>query len=210
MYYYYQCNLISIHIWGKARIHWRKHCLWTCLVLEILFQPWIKFKKGFLWTFWPILVLFCFLQWRLYLIFLHIIKSFLLTLQMIRAVPLGVGQIFACATLGPSFLIFGAVVLYSPLLAAHAMLGSAIGLLAGESIVTFDLWFNLWGLCVPCRVFCVNCSKLENWLVSSDLGDFIECYLSLTLVTIAVEPRETNIIHSRTDLVTRIIFLHEK
>ncbi|XP_008315459.1 urea transporter 1 [Cynoglossus semilaevis] len=71
-----------------------------------------------------------------------------IALEMIRAVPLGVGQIFACATLGPSFLIFGAVVLYSPLLAAHAMLGSAIGLLAGLSVaVRHDhLYSGLSGL----------------------------------------------------------------
>lgn len=52
--------------------------------------------------------------------------------QVIRGVPLGVGQIFACGALGPSFLIMGAVLLYSPLLAAHALLGSAVGALAGE------------------------------------------------------------------------------
>ncbi|KAF7657122.1 hypothetical protein LDENG_00032060 [Lucifuga dentata] len=55
------------------------------------------------------------------------------TAAMVRSIPLGVGQIFACDALGPSLLILGAVLLYSPLLAIHAMLGSAIGALAGES-----------------------------------------------------------------------------
>lgn len=50
-----------------------------------------------------------------------------------RGIPLGVGQIFACGALGPSLLILGAVLLYSPLLAVHALLGSAVGTLAGES-----------------------------------------------------------------------------
>lgn len=53
--------------------------------------------------------------------------------QVLRGIPLGVGQIFACGALGPSILILGAVVLYSPLLAVHAVLGSAVGTLAGES-----------------------------------------------------------------------------
>ncbi|KAM9717182.1 urea transporter 1 isoform 1-T1 [Menidia menidia] len=54
--------------------------------------------------------------------------------QVLHGIPLGVGQIFACGVLGPSLLILGAVVLYSPLLAIHALLGSAIGTLAGLSM----------------------------------------------------------------------------
>lgn len=54
--------------------------------------------------------------------------------QVLRGIPLGVGQIFACGSLGPSLLIAGAVLLYSPLLAIHALLGSAIGTLAGLSM----------------------------------------------------------------------------
>uniref|UniRef100_A0A3P9CCQ9 Si:dkey-183c6.7 n=1 Tax=Maylandia zebra TaxID=106582 RepID=A0A3P9CCQ9_9CICH len=55
----------------------------------------------------------------------------LIALQVIRGIPLGVGQIFACGDLGPSLLILGAVFLYSPLLAVHALLGSAVGTLTG-------------------------------------------------------------------------------
>lgn len=55
-------------------------------------------------------------------------------LQVFQGIPLGVGQIFACGSLGPSLLIVGAVLLYSPLLAVHALLGSAIGTLAGLSM----------------------------------------------------------------------------
>ncbi|XP_069015337.1 urea transporter 2 [Embiotoca jacksoni] len=58
----------------------------------------------------------------------------LLAVQVIRGIPLGVGQIFACGALGPSLLILGAVLLYSPLLAVHALLGSAVGTLAGLSM----------------------------------------------------------------------------
>ncbi|KAJ0055857.1 hypothetical protein NL108_013801, partial [Boleophthalmus pectinirostris] len=55
-------------------------------------------------------------------------------LQVVRGIPLGVGQIYACSALGPSLLILGAVLLYSPLLAVHALLGSAIGTLTGLSM----------------------------------------------------------------------------
>ncbi|CAK6967913.1 urea transporter 2 [Scomber scombrus] len=54
----------------------------------------------------------------------------LIAVEVLRGIPLGVGQIFACGALGPSLLILGAVVLYSPLLAVHAVLGSAVGTLA--------------------------------------------------------------------------------
>ncbi|KAM9836569.1 urea transporter 1 [Aulostomus maculatus] len=55
-------------------------------------------------------------------------------LKVLCGIPLGVGQIFACGALGPSLLILGAVLLYSPLLAVHALLGSAVGTLAGLSM----------------------------------------------------------------------------
>nr|XP_019951260.1 PREDICTED: urea transporter 1-like isoform X1 [Paralichthys olivaceus] len=58
-----------------------------------------------------------------------------IVVAVISGIPLGVGQIFACDAMGPSLLILGAVVLYSPLLAAHALLGSAVGTLAGLSMV---------------------------------------------------------------------------
>ncbi|XP_070786223.1 urea transporter 1 [Enoplosus armatus] len=58
----------------------------------------------------------------------------LIAVEVIRGIFLGVGQIFACGALGPSLLILGAVLLYSPLLAVHALLGSAVGTLAGLSM----------------------------------------------------------------------------
>ncbi|XP_034532924.1 urea transporter 2 [Notolabrus celidotus] len=58
----------------------------------------------------------------------------LITIELVRSIPLGVGQIFACAAVGPSLLILGAILLYSPLLAFHALLGSAVGMLAGLSM----------------------------------------------------------------------------
>ncbi|XP_030578656.1 urea transporter 2-like [Archocentrus centrarchus] len=58
----------------------------------------------------------------------------LIALQVIYGIPRGVGQIYACGDLGPALLILGAVFLYSPLLAVHALLGSAVGTLAGLSM----------------------------------------------------------------------------
>ncbi|XP_030194037.1 urea transporter 1 [Gadus morhua] len=56
------------------------------------------------------------------------------TAQLLQGIFLGVGQIFACDSLGPSLLILGATLLYSPLQALHAVLGSAAGTLAGLSV----------------------------------------------------------------------------
>lgn len=58
----------------------------------------------------------------------------LIATEVIRGIPLGVGQIYACGALGPSLLILGAVLLYSPLLAVHSLLGSAVGTLVGLSM----------------------------------------------------------------------------
>ncbi|XP_043953342.1 urea transporter 2 isoform X1 [Gambusia affinis] len=58
----------------------------------------------------------------------------LIAVEVIRGIPLGVGQIYATEALGPSLLILGAIVLYSPLLGVHAVLGSAVGTLAGLSM----------------------------------------------------------------------------
>ncbi|XP_020512994.2 urea transporter 2 [Labrus bergylta] len=58
----------------------------------------------------------------------------LVAVEVMRGIPLGVGQIYACADVGPSLLILVAVLLYSPLLAFHALLGSAVGTLAGLSM----------------------------------------------------------------------------
>ncbi|XP_077445337.1 urea transporter 1 [Stigmatopora argus] len=54
--------------------------------------------------------------------------------QVLQGIPLGVGQIFACSSLGPSLLILAGLCLYSPLQAFHALIGSAIGTLAGLSM----------------------------------------------------------------------------
>ncbi|XP_043099673.1 urea transporter 2 isoform X1 [Puntigrus tetrazona] len=54
--------------------------------------------------------------------------------QLLQGVVLGVGQIFACETVGPSLLILTAVFLFSPILAVYALLGSGISTMAGLSM----------------------------------------------------------------------------
>ncbi|XP_036452951.1 urea transporter 1 isoform X1 [Colossoma macropomum] len=54
--------------------------------------------------------------------------------KLLQGVVLGVGQIYACDALGPTVLILGAVLLFSPIMALHALLGSGIGTLAGLSV----------------------------------------------------------------------------
>ena len=61
-----------------------------------------------------------------------VLNSSCCSMQLLQGVPLGVGQIYACDALGPSLLILGAVLIYSPLLGGHALLGSGLGTLAGE------------------------------------------------------------------------------
>ncbi|KAM9500096.1 urea transporter 1 [Clarias gariepinus] len=54
--------------------------------------------------------------------------------QLVQGAVLGVGQIYACDNLGSSLVILAAVLLYSPVQAFHAMLGSSLGVLAGLSV----------------------------------------------------------------------------
>ncbi|XP_062305924.1 LOW QUALITY PROTEIN: urea transporter 1 [Osmerus eperlanus] len=54
--------------------------------------------------------------------------------QLLQGVPLGVGQIYACNAFGPPSSSWGAVLIYSPLLGGHALLGSGLGTLAGVSL----------------------------------------------------------------------------
>ncbi|XP_075891675.1 urea transporter 2 [Nelusetta ayraudi] len=68
--------------------------------------------------------------------------------EVIRGSAIGVGQIFVCEALGSSLLIVGALLVYSPLLVLHALLGSGVGALAALSVaVPHDfLYSGLSGL----------------------------------------------------------------
>ncbi|KAK2860275.1 hypothetical protein Q7C36_004441 [Tachysurus vachellii] len=54
--------------------------------------------------------------------------------QLVQGAVLGVGQIYACDDLGSTLIILAAVLLFSPVLAFHSLLGSSLGVLAGLSV----------------------------------------------------------------------------
>ncbi|XP_063049738.1 urea transporter 1 [Engraulis encrasicolus] len=54
--------------------------------------------------------------------------------QLLQGVVLGVGQIYACGALPSTLLILGAVLIFSPIMCVHALLGSGIGTLVGLSL----------------------------------------------------------------------------
>ncbi|XP_041925689.1 urea transporter 1 [Alosa sapidissima] len=58
----------------------------------------------------------------------------LLVPEVLQGVVLGVGQIYACSAFGSSLLILGGVLIFSPIMAIHALLGSGIGTLVGLSM----------------------------------------------------------------------------
>ncbi|XP_023693909.1 urea transporter 2 isoform X2 [Paramormyrops kingsleyae] len=70
----------------------------------------------------------------------HSNNTHLQGLQLLQGVVRGVGQIYACEELWPSLLILLAVLIGSPLLCIHALLGSGAGLLAGLSVAVRCTW----------------------------------------------------------------------
>ncbi|XP_012657486.1 urea transporter 1 isoform X3 [Otolemur garnettii] len=73
--------------------------------------------------------------------------SDLQALELLKAVPVGVGQIFGCDNpwTGGIFLI--AILVCSPLMCLHATIGSLMGIVAGLSLSApfEDIYFGLWG-----------------------------------------------------------------
>ncbi|KAG7243245.1 hypothetical protein INR49_011684 [Caranx melampygus] len=87
----------------------------------------------------------------------------LIATEVLRGIPLGVGQIYACGALGPSLLILGAVLLYSPLLAIHSLLGSAIGTLVAFLSAYADIALrNLLGTLAWHRLAKERTSKMPS------------------------------------------------
>ncbi|XP_066575964.1 urea transporter 2 isoform X3 [Amia ocellicauda] len=68
--------------------------------------------------------------------------------RLLVGVPVGVGQVYACDELWASVVILAAVFLFSPLMCAHALLGSGLGILAGLSLAVshVSLYSGLMGL----------------------------------------------------------------
>lgn len=57
----------------------------------------------------------------------------LLTLQLLQAIPAGVGQVYGCDNPWTGGLILVALFICSPLICLHAAIGSIVGMLAGKT-----------------------------------------------------------------------------
>uniref|UniRef100_A0A8C3WSV0 Urea transporter n=1 Tax=Catagonus wagneri TaxID=51154 RepID=A0A8C3WSV0_9CETA len=71
-------------------------------------------------------------------------KSFL---QLLKSLPVGVGQIYGCDNLWTGAIFLGAILLSSPLMCLHAAIGSLLGIAAGLSLSApfEDIYVGLWG-----------------------------------------------------------------
>ncbi|KAF6089356.1 solute carrier family 14 member 1 (Kidd blood group) [Phyllostomus discolor] len=68
-------------------------------------------------------------------------------LQLLKSLPVGVGQIYGCDNLWTGLIFLGAILLSSPLMCLHAAVGSLVGTAAALSLSApfKDIYFGLWG-----------------------------------------------------------------
>ncbi|XP_004484760.1 urea transporter 1 isoform X2 [Dasypus novemcinctus] len=68
-------------------------------------------------------------------------------LELLKAVPVGVAQIYGCDSLWTGGLFLCAILLFSPIMCLHAAIGSLVGIVAGLSLsAPFEkIYFGLWG-----------------------------------------------------------------
>lgn len=61
------------------------------------------------------------------------VTCILLTLQLLQAIPVGVGQVYGCDNPWTGGVFLVALFISSPLICLHAAIGSIVGLLAGRT-----------------------------------------------------------------------------
>ncbi|XP_005224169.1 urea transporter 1 isoform X1 [Bos taurus] len=68
-------------------------------------------------------------------------------LQLLKSLPVGVGQIYGCDNPWTGGIFLGAILLSSPLMCLHAAIGSLLGIIAGLSLSApfEDIYAGLWG-----------------------------------------------------------------
>eukprot|EP00069_Balaena_mysticetus_P013563 bmy_22097T0 len=73
--------------------------------------------------------------------------SDLSALQLLKSLPVGVGQIYGCDNPWTGGIFLGAILLSSPLMCLHAVIGSLLGMAAGLSLsAPFEnIYVGLWG-----------------------------------------------------------------
>lgn len=65
------------------------------------------------------------------------VTCILLTLQLLQAIPVGVGQVYGCDNPWTGGVFLVALFISSPLICLHAAIGSIVGLLAGRTELPF-------------------------------------------------------------------------
>ncbi|XP_066103044.1 urea transporter 1-like isoform X2 [Saccopteryx bilineata] len=67
-------------------------------------------------------------------------------LQLMKALPMGVGEIYGCGSLWTGLIFLCAILLCSPLMCLHATIGSLLGVVAGLSLSApfEDIYAGLW------------------------------------------------------------------
>ncbi|XP_007250262.3 urea transporter 1 isoform X1 [Astyanax mexicanus] len=115
--------------------------------------------------------------------------------QLLKGVVLGVGQIYACDALGPTLLILFAVLIFSPIMAVHALLGSGIGTLAGLSVaVRHDALYSglssfngaLGCMAVGGLMFTLNWKTHVFSIVCAFLSSYADIAFSNVLATVCL------------------------
>ncbi|XP_055478922.1 urea transporter 1 isoform X2 [Psammomys obesus] len=77
----------------------------------------------------------------------NITWSELSSLELLKSLPVGVGQIYGCDNPWTGGIFLCAILLSSPLMCLHAAIGSLLGVIAGLSLAApfKDIYFGLWG-----------------------------------------------------------------
>ncbi|XP_065104756.1 urea transporter 2 isoform X2 [Paramisgurnus dabryanus] len=105
--------------------------------------------------------------------------------QLLQGAVLGVGQIFACQTLGPSLLILVAILIFSPILTVYAIFGSVIGIVAGLSVSVQQgfLYSGLAGFNGALGCMTVGANFIFNWRTHllSIASAFLSSYSDIAL-----------------------------
>ncbi|XP_067083943.1 urea transporter 2 isoform X1 [Osmerus mordax] len=75
--------------------------------------------------------------------------------KLFRAVPVGIGQVYGCDNPWTGGLFILSLVISSPITCAHAVIGSAVGMVSGLALAApfEDIYFGLWGY--NCVLACI-------------------------------------------------------
>ncbi|XP_044537599.1 urea transporter 1-like [Gracilinanus agilis] len=115
---------------------------------------WLLFPVTVMSMTWRLLMKFEYVSIDLSNVHLRLFKVTLLffwggglTLQLLKAIPVGIGQIYGCDNPWTGGLFLVAILISSPLMCLHAAIGSTLGIIAGLTLsAPFEkIYFGLWG-----------------------------------------------------------------